>query len=74
VSAWILLGLGYDVLSVASPNLPLLRWLVRRVAVPEAAAAANALLDLRTSAEITREARASLGRIVDLKLVDPGAA
>ena len=74
VSAWILLGLGFDVLSVSAPNLPLLRWLVRRVSVPEAAAASNALLDLRTSAEITREARASLGRIVDLKLVDPGSA
>ncbi len=73
VSAWILLGLGYRVLSVAPPNLTLLRWLVRRVAVSAAAASAYSLLAARTTAEITTAARAALGAVVDLKLIDPSA-
>lgn len=73
VSAWVLLGLGYDVLSVAPPNLPLVRWLVRRVAVADAVRCAEQLLLMPRSDMIAREARAALGRVVDLKLIDPTA-
>ncbi len=73
VSAWILLGLGYRVLSVAPPNLTLLRWLVRRVAMTDAAACARDLLEARTTAEVTTAARRVLGQAVDLTLVDPTA-
>jgi len=73
VSVWILLGLGYDVLSVAPPNLPLVRWLVRRLSLADAARCAEALLAIPRSEAIAREARAALGRVVDLKLIDPTA-
>ncbi len=73
VSAWMLLGLGYRVLSVAPPSLTLLRWLVRRVGVADAAREVQALLACRTTDEVTRQARAALGGIVDLKLIDPTA-
>ncbi len=73
VSAFILLGLGYRVLSVAGPNLPLLRWLVRRLAAKDAAASVAQLLDARRTAEVTAAAREGISRLVDLKLVDPTA-
>src|SRR2546425_7366307 len=71
VSAAILIGLGYRVLSVAAPNLPLLRWLVRRVTAKEAAAFAALLLAARDTADITAQSHAALPRAVDLKLIDP---
>jgi phosphotransferase system enzyme I (PtsI) len=70
VSAWILLGLGYRALSVAPPSLSLLRWLVRRVSTVDAAEAVQRLLTLRTTDEVTRAARASLGRHVDLAAIN----
>lgn len=73
VSAFILLGLGYRVLSVAAPNLPLLRWLVRRVAATDARACVAGLLAARETADITAQARAAVARVVDLKLIDPNA-
>jgi len=71
--AFCLLGLGYRVLSVAAPSLPLIRWLVRRVDAGEAAACATALCAARTAAAVTARARAALGRAVDLKLIEPDA-
>ena len=73
VSTWILMGLGYQVLSVAAPSLPLVRWLVRRITASDAEESARAMLALGTTADITRQAREALGRVVDLKLIDPGA-
>jgi phosphotransferase system enzyme I (PtsI) len=73
VSAFILLGLGYRVLSVAGPNLPLLRWLVRRIAAKDAAKSVKGLMDARRTAEVTAAARDGIARLVDLKLVDPNA-
>jgi len=73
VSAWILLGLGYDVLSVAAPNLPLVRWLIRRVSAAQAGECARELLAMRTTDAVAREARRALGRLVDLTLIDPTA-
>jgi len=73
VSTFILLGLGYRVLSVAGPNLPLLRWLVRRLAAKDAARSVRQLMDARRTAEVTAAAREAISRLVDLKLVDPNA-
>jgi phosphotransferase system enzyme I (PtsI) len=72
VSVFLLLGLGYRTLSVAAPNLPLIRWLVRRIAAGEAAACATALCGARNAAAVTAGAREALGRAVDLKLIEPG--
>jgi phosphotransferase system enzyme I (PtsI) len=73
VSAFLLLGLGYRVLSVAAPSLPLVKWLVRDVAAGDAAAAAQAALAARTSGEGLAGLREALGARVDLRLLDPSA-
>ncbi|MFI5279306.1 MAG: phosphoenolpyruvate--protein phosphotransferase [Gemmatimonadales bacterium] len=73
VSAFILIGMGYRVLSVAGPNLPLLRWLVRRLAAKDAARSVAQLMDARRTADVTAAAREGIARVVDLKLVDPTA-
>jgi phosphotransferase system enzyme I (PtsI) len=70
VSAWILLGLGYRVLSVAPPNLTLLRWLVCRIDMTDAARSSAQLLTCSTTEEVTRQARASLGKVVDLAAIN----
>jgi phosphotransferase system enzyme I (PtsI) len=71
VSAYLLVGLGYRVLSVASPSLPVVKWLVRRIAASEAAACAADALQARTAAEAVACARAALTAQVDLRLLDP---
>jgi phosphotransferase system enzyme I (PtsI) len=73
VSAFLLLGLGYRVLSVASPSLPAVKWLVRQVDAAEAAECAGEALRARTSAEAVACARATLEARVDLRLLDPSA-
>jgi phosphotransferase system enzyme I (PtsI) len=73
VSAYLLLGLGYRVLSVAAPSLPLVRWLVRQVSAAEAAACAAEALRATDAGAVTGAARAALGAHMDLKLVDPSA-
>ena len=73
VAAVLLIGLGYRVLSVASPSLPLVKWLVRRIAVREAVECAAAALAARDSEEAGAGARAALGAHVDLRLLDPSA-
>jgi phosphotransferase system enzyme I (PtsI) len=70
LSAFLLIGLGYRVLSVAAPNLPLIRWLVRRIRAEEAAACVERGLAARESKAVTAAARAALARNVDLKLID----
>jgi phosphotransferase system enzyme I (PtsI) len=69
----LLIGLGYRVLSVASPSLPLVKWLVRRISVGEAAGCAAAALAARTSDEAGACARAALSGHIDLRLLDPSA-
>ncbi len=71
LSIYLLLGLGYRVLSVAAPSLPLVRWLVRRVHARDAAACALQLLHARTAGEVTAAAREALGAVVDLRLLEP---
>jgi phosphotransferase system enzyme I (PtsI) len=73
VSAFLLLGLGYRVLSVAAPSLPLVKWLVRGVALADAEAAAHAALAARTSAAVVAGLREALGARVDLRLLNPSA-
>ena len=71
VSVYVLLALGYRVLSVSAPSLPLVRWLVRQIDARAAAACAASLLRARTADEVGRLARESLGAAVDLRLLDP---
>lgn len=73
LSAFLLLGLGYETLSVAPPALPMIRWLIRQVNTTQARAAADAALAAR-SAELALDIlRFSLAEAVDLSLLDPDA-
>ena len=73
LSAFLLIGLGYETLSVAPPALPLIKWLIRQVTTERARAAADAALAAR-SAELALDIlRFSLAEAVDLSLLDPDA-
>jgi len=69
--AMLLLGLGFKVLSVAPPALPLIKWLVRSVPAAVARDAAVATLHADTPDEVGEILRATLGRFIDLRLIDP---
>jgi phosphotransferase system enzyme I (PtsI) len=60
LSAFLLIGLGYETLSVAPPSLPRIRWLVRQLSHKQAVAAAAAALDARTDAEVLEILRAGV--------------
>jgi len=71
--AFLLLGLGYDTLSVSPPALPFIKWLIRQVTTAQARAAADAALAAR-SAELALDIlRFALAEAVDLTLLDPDA-
>ncbi len=73
LSAFLLLGLGYETLSVAPPALPFIKWLIRQVSTAQARAAADAALAAR-SAELALDIlRFALAEAVDLTLLDPDA-
>ena len=73
LSAFLLLGLGYETLSVAPPALPVIKWLIRQVSTGQARAAADAALAAR-SAELALDIlRFALAEAVDLSLLDPDA-
>ncbi len=67
--AFLLLGLGYETLSVSPPALPLLRWLVRHVTVARAQQAAAEALAARSAADALAVARRALAELVDLRLL-----
>jgi len=71
--AFLLIGLGYETLSVAPPALPLVKWTVRQVGAARARAAAEQALAARTAAAVLDLARKALAEAVDLKLLDPDA-
>ena len=73
VSAFLLLGLGYETLSVSPPALPLLKWVIRQVSLAAARSAADAALAARTASLALDIVRYALADTVDLKLIDPDA-
>ncbi|PYO85804.1 MAG: phosphoenolpyruvate--protein phosphotransferase [Gemmatimonadetes bacterium] len=73
VSAFLLLGLGYETLSVAPPALPLLKWVIRQVSLAAARSAADAALAARSAALALDIVRYALADTVDLQLIDPDA-
>lgn len=74
LSAVLLVGLGFTELSVAPPALPLLKLVVRSVPAAEARTAASAALEAATSDEVREILRATVGRHLDLALIDPAGA
>ncbi len=72
ISAFLLLGLGFRVLSVAPPTLPLVRWLVRQVEVRGAERAAEGALQAATTSEATEVIEEAISHYVDLELLHAG--
>ncbi|HRP08135.1 MAG TPA: phosphoenolpyruvate--protein phosphotransferase [Gemmatimonadales bacterium] len=70
----LLLGLGYDRLSVAPPSLPMVKWIIRHVPHAEAVAAAEAACAATDMGGVSRPLREALGKYLDLRLVDPAGA
>jgi phosphotransferase system enzyme I (PtsI) len=74
LSAVLLLGLGYDRLSVSPPALPLVKWVVRTVPEPAAVRAAESALAAASAADVTETLRSVVGEYIDVRLLDPGSA
>jgi phosphoenolpyruvate-protein phosphotransferase (PTS system enzyme I) len=72
LSAFLLVGLGYETLSVSPPALPLIRWMIRQITREHAQAAADAALAARTAELALDVLRYALAEAVDLKLLDTG--
>jgi phosphoenolpyruvate-protein phosphotransferase (PTS system enzyme I) len=74
LSAVLLLGLGYDCLSVSPPALPLVKWVVRTVPEDSARRAAEAAVTAGSAAEVSNVLREAVGEYIDIRLLDPHSA
>jgi phosphoenolpyruvate-protein phosphotransferase (PTS system enzyme I) len=74
LSAVLLLGLGYDRLSISPPALPLVKWVVRTVPEPAAARAAESALAAASAADVSETLRSVVGEYIDVRLLDPLSA
>ena len=74
LSAVLLLGLGYDRLSVSPPALPLVKWVVRTVPEPAAARAAESALAAASADDVSETLRSVVGEYIDVRLLDPHSA
>jgi phosphotransferase system enzyme I (PtsI) len=72
LSAFLLLGLGFRVVSVSPPAVPLVRWLVRQVEVSGAERAAAGALEAATTAEVDALLEEEIANYVDLNLLRAG--
>jgi phosphoenolpyruvate-protein phosphotransferase (PTS system enzyme I) len=73
LSAFLLIGLGYETLSVAPPALPKLRWLVRQLTRKAAQAGAQAALDAKRDSDVLVALRTAIADCIDPALLDPDA-
>jgi phosphoenolpyruvate-protein kinase (PTS system EI component) len=73
LAAFLLLGLGYQTLSVAPPALARVKWTVRQVSAARAQRAADQALAARTADDVLDLLRLALAEAVDLRLLDPDA-
>jgi phosphotransferase system enzyme I (PtsI) len=71
LSAVLLLGLGYDCLSVSPPALPLVKWVVRTVPEESTRKAAAGALAASSAAEVSSVLREAVGEFIDIRLLDP---
>jgi len=74
LSAVLLLGLGYDRLSVSPPALPLVKWVIRSIPEEAARRAAHAALGAAGAAEVSAALREAVGDYIDIRLLDPQSA
>jgi phosphotransferase system enzyme I (PtsI) len=69
LSAVLLMGLGYRILSVAPPSLPLLKWVVRTVPLSVAEQAARTALQADRPAAVTAALREAVKDYIDVRLL-----
>jgi phosphotransferase system enzyme I (PtsI) len=74
LSAVLLLGLGYECLSVSPPALPLVKWVIRTVPEESAQRAAQSALNATSAAEVSNVLREVVGEYIDIRLLDPHSA
>ena len=71
LSAALLIGLGYERLSVSPPALPLVKWVIRTIPEEAAQRAAAWSLTASSAAEVSQALREAVGQYIDLRLLDP---
>ncbi len=69
LAAFLLIGLGYRVLSVSPKALPMMRWLVRQVDAAAAERAAESVLEAPTLQEVTEVLEQEISAQVDMDLL-----
>jgi signal transduction protein with GAF and PtsI domain len=74
LSAVLLIGLGYDRLSVSPPALPLVKWVIRTIPEESARRAADGALIASSAADVLAALREVVGEYIDLRLLDPQSA
>ena len=74
LSAVLLIGLGYDRLSVSPPALPLVKWVIRTVPEEAAQAAAAEALAASEPDEVSEALRRVVGEFFDVRLLEPQSA
>jgi phosphoenolpyruvate-protein kinase (PTS system EI component) len=74
LSAVLLLGLGYECLSVSPPALPLVKWVIRSIPDETARRAAGAALAAASAAAVSAALREAVGGYIDVRLLDPQSA
>ncbi len=74
LSAALLIGLGYERLSVSPPALPLVKWVIRTIPEEAAQRAAAGSLAAASAAEVSQALREAVGEYIDLRLLDPQSA
>jgi phosphotransferase system enzyme I (PtsI) len=71
VGAVLLLGLGYQRLSVSPPAIPLVKWVIRNVPAEAARRAADAALEATDAADVVAAIREGIAQYVDLRIISP---
>jgi phosphotransferase system enzyme I (PtsI) len=74
LSAVLLIGLGYDRLSVSPPALPLVKWVIRTVPEEAARSAAEGALRASGPDEVSAALRLAVADHIDVRLLDPHSA
>lgn len=72
LAVFLLLGMGYRVLSVAPAALPLVRWCVRQIDVAGAARAASAAFEATSAREVAEILEDGLAQYVDIPFIALG--
>ena len=73
LSAVLLIGLGYERLSVSPPALPLVKWVVR-TAPEDAARRAATAAGAASAEEVSAALRETVAEFIDVRLLDPSSA